>query len=73
MAVNRKDAESAELDGVKIYFQGGRGTGYSLEWESVTGAGVSRISSRKKKNIFRVFNAFRKKGLKKPPEQSQQK
>ncbi len=56
----RNCAETAEMDGVMICFRGGRGTGYTLEWNSP--AGVSRVSSRKKKNIFRVFNAFRKKG-----------
>ncbi len=29
----KQDAETADLDGVKLYFQGGRGTGYFLEWD----------------------------------------
>ena len=45
----RNSAETAETNGIRLYFRGGRGTGYTLEWNSP--AGVSRVSSRKKKNI----------------------
>ena len=48
----KNDAETAELDGVKLYLQGCRGTGYTLEGNSLTGAGVSRISSRSKDKHF---------------------
>ena len=48
----KNDAETAELDGVMLYFQGCRGTGYPLEGNSLTGAGVSRISSRSKDKHF---------------------
>ena len=29
----RNSAETAETDGIRLYFRGGRGTGYSLEWD----------------------------------------
>lgn len=57
-AASKAINQETRVEGRKIIFRGGRGSGYSLEWES--GHGTVRVSSRRKRRIFQVFRGFLK-------------
>ncbi len=57
-ASSKTTSQETEFEGRRIIFRGGRGAGYSLEWE--TRGGSVRVSSRKKKHIFQVFRGIAK-------------